>query len=349
MEMNDMQNNDNSVRDTLQRPVRDLRISVIDACNFRCSYCMPIEKYPDYYEFMRKGDRLSFEEITRIARQFVALGAVKIRLTGGEPLLRKNLPELICQLREIEGLEDLNLTTNGYWLAEHASALRQAGLDRLNLSLDSLDDAVFRRITGRSKGGVERILDGLRAAHEAGFEPIKVNVVVQRGVNDEGLLDMVEFFRNTGHILRFIEYMDVGNLNEWEQDEVVPYQEIVDRIAQVHPIEAVPPNYAGEVARRFRLADGSAELGFVSSVSKPFCGDCHRARLSADGKLYTCLFASKGHDLRQLLQDGATDDELHTAIAGIWQARDDRYSELRAKHRADTDADPKVEMFAIGG
>lgn len=341
-------NRSTDVTDRLQRPVRDLRISVIDACNFRCRYCMPADKFPYHYNFLNSKERLTFEEITRIARQFVALGVIKIRLTGGEPLLRKDLPKLIASLLQIDGLKDLNLTTNGYLLAKHAEALKTAGLDRINVSLDSLDDEVFGEMAGRD-AKVERILHGLDVATDVGFDKIKVNMVVQRGVNDDGVLDMVEHFRNTGHILRFIEYMDVGNLNDWKKSQVLPYEELIDNIAARYPIEAEAPNYTGEVARRYRLQDGSLELGFISSVSKPFCRDCHRARLSAEGKLYTCLFASEGHDLRALLREGGTDDELHGAIRDIWGAREDRYSEMRAELRADETAQPKVEMYHIGG
>jgi len=330
--------------DTLGRPLRDLRISVTDRCNFRCTYCMPKEVFGHDYEFLRRDALLTFEEITRLARVFAAHGVEKIRLTGGEPLLRRDVDRLVGMLAEIPGL-DLTLTTNGSLLPQKAAALAAAGLRRVTVSLDSLDDDVFRAMNDVDFP-VERVLEGIDAAATAGLRPVKVNMVVKRGVNDDSVVDMARRFHGSGHIVRFIEFMDVGHTNGWRLDDVVPAAEIVEMIARELPLEPVEANYPGEVARRWRYRDGGGEIGVIASVTQPFCGACTRARLSADGKLYTCLFAVRGHDLRALLRAGANDNDLAEAIAGTWSRRADRYSELRT---AETAALPKVEMSYIGG
>ncbi len=330
--------------DRLGRPIRDLRISVTDRCNFRCVYCMPKEVFGRDYPFLPRAELLTFEEIERLARTFAGLGVEKIRITGGEPLLRRDLETLLGMLAAVPGV-DLTLTTNGALLARKAQALRDAGLNRITVSLDSLDDETFRAMNDVDFP-VERVLAGIEAALAAGLEPVKVNVVVKRGVNEAGILPMADYFRGSGVVLRFIEYMDVGHTNGWRLDDVVPAGEIVAAIDAAHPLEPVEPSYRGEVANRWRYRDGSGEIGVIASVTQPFCGDCTRARLSADGKLHTCLFATRGHDLRALVRGGASDEELSTAIAGIWAVRDDRYSELRTAKTADL---PKVEMSYIGG
>ncbi|MBK6598669.1 MAG: GTP 3',8-cyclase MoaA [Proteobacteria bacterium] len=340
-------------KDGLGRPLHDLRISVMDRCNFRCPYCMPRDTFHDGYKFLKSTERLSFEEITRLARVFVRLGVKKLRITGGEPLLRPNLTDLIGDLSTIAGLEDLALTTNGVLLSKYATELAAAGLQRLTVSLDSLDPEIFARMSG-GFGGVDEVLDGIDHAQRAGLAPIKINAVIQRGINDHTVLGLVERFRGTGVIVRFIEYMDVGNRNDWRRDLVVPSAELVSQIAARWPIEPRQPNYRGEVAERYVFADGAGEVGFISSVSQPFCGDCSRARLSSDGGLFTCLFASQGTSLREPLRSGATDDELVEMVRAIWNKRVDRYSELRAAVRAraaaaQDDADRKIEMFYIGG
>jgi cyclic pyranopterin phosphate synthase len=329
--------------DTLGRPVRDLRISVTDRCNFRCMYCMPKSVFGHGYRFMDRKELLSFEELERVARAFAALGVEKIRLTGGEPLLRKEIEQLVARLDTIEGL-DLTLTTNASLLARKADALRDAGLDRVNVSLDSLDDTTFRAMNDVDFP-VARVLEGIDAAAAAGL-PVKVNAVVKRGVNDGGIVEMARRFRGTGHGLRFIEFMDVGATNGWRLDDVVPAAEIVERIDAVFPLEPVEAAYRGEVAQRFRYRDGAGEIGVIASVTQPFCGDCTRARISAEGKLYTCLFAVRGTDLRALLRSGATDEDLREAIAGVWTRRTDRYSEIRSERTADL---PRIEMSYIGG
>jgi len=334
-------------RDTLARPLRDLRISVIDRCNFRCPYCMPEDQFADDAVFLSKNERLRFEEIERIARAFVASGVRKLRLTGGEPLLRRELPQLVSMLRGIPQVEDIALTTNGVLLPRFATALREAGLMRLTVSLDTLDVATFRKLSG-GRGEVSEVLAGIAAAEEAGFEQIKLNCVVMRGVNDGQVLDLIERFRGTGHIVRFIEYMDVGTLNQWQGELVVPSAELIERISERWPLRPLERNYRGEVAERYAFEDGAGEVGFISSVSQPFCGDCSRARLSADGKMYTCLFARDGHDLRLPLRAGASDEELIALIGRHWTTRTDRYSERRVELRARGDA-AKVEMFTIGG
>jgi GTP 3',8-cyclase len=330
--------------DTLGRPVRDLRVSVTDRCNFRCVYCMPKEVFGRDYPFLPRAELLTFEEIERLARVFAGLGVEKIRITGGEPLVRRDLETLVGLLARIDGL-DLTLTTNGALLAPKADALRDAGLSRITVSLDSLDDEVFRAMNDVDFP-VTRVLDGIDAALAAGLAPVKVNVVVKRGLNEDSVLPMARHFRGTGVVLRFIEFMDVGHTNGWRLDDVVPAAEIVAAIDAELPLEPVEPAYRGEVADRWRYRDGSGEIGVISSVTQPFCGDCTRARLSADGQVYTCLFAANGHDLRARLRSGASDEELTAAIAAIWRARADRYSELRS---AATSGLEKVEMSYIGG
>jgi len=335
-------------RDTLSRPMHDLRISVMDRCNFRCPYCMPRETFHERYRFLGSHERLSFDEIVRLARLFVQLGVRKLRLTGGEPLLRTNLPDLIGDLTAIPGVEDVALTTNGVLLARYAGELKAAGLKRVTVSLDSLDDAVFARMSG-GFGGVAEVLDGIEAARRAELTPVKVNAVVQRGVNDHTVLGLVERFRGTGVIVRFIEYMDVGNRNHWSSNLVVPSRELAAQIGARWPLAPLRPDYRGEVAERYAFADGAGEVGFISSVSQPFCGDCSRARLSSDGVLYSCLFATHGTSLRDALRGGASDDALLEQIRTTWSKRTDRYSELRASLRPQAHEQPKVEMFYIGG
>ena len=330
--------------DTLGRPVRDLRISVTDRCNFRCVYCMPKEVFGRDYAFLARTDLLTFEEIARLAGVFAGLGVEKLRITGGEPLVRRDVETLVELLAGIDGL-DLTLTTNGALLAGKAARLKEAGLNRITVSLDSLDDDVFRAMNDVDFP-VARVLAGVDAALAAGLDPVKVNVVVKRGLNEDGILPMARHFRGTGVVLRFIEYMDVGHTNGWRLDDVVPAAEIVAQIDAELPLEPVEPAYRGEVAARWRYRDGSGEIGVISSVTQPFCGDCTRARLSADGKVYTCLFAVKGHDLRALLRGGASDDELAAALSAVWRARGDRYSELRSAATPDPE---RVEMSYIGG
>jgi cyclic pyranopterin phosphate synthase len=334
---------DVQVLDTLQRPLRDLRISVTDRCNFRCVYCMPKEVFGRDYRFLPRRELLTFEEIERVARVFVGLGVNKLRITGGEPLLRRDLEVLIAQLAVLGDL-DLTLTTNGALLAQKAQALAEAGLSRVTVSLDSLDDEVFRAMNDVDFP-VARVLGGIDAAAAAGL-PVKVNVVVKRGLNESSVLDIARRFRGTGHPVRFIEFMDVGATNGWRLDDVVPAAEIVRTIGAEFPLEPVEPAYRGEVAERYRYLDGAGEIGVIASVTQPFCGDCTRARISADGKLYTCLFAVQGHDLRAIVRSGAADDEIEEKIRAVWQRRTDRYSELRTN---DTSALRKVEMSYIGG
>ncbi len=335
-------------RDTLSRPLHDLRISVMDRCNFRCPYCMPRERFHERYQFLRSNERLSFEEIVRLARIFVGLGARKLRLTGGEPLLRANLPDLVGDLTSIDGVEDVALTTNGVLLARYATELKAAGLDRITVSLDSLDPELFARMSG-GLGGVEDVIEGIEHARRAGLTPIKINAVIHRGVNDAGALDLVERFRGTGVIVRFIEYMDVGNRNDWRPQLVVPSRELAARIAARWPMVPLDPNYRGEVAERYEFADGGGEVGFISSVTQPFCGTCSRARLSSDGILYTCLFATHGTSLRDALRSGASDAGIASLVRQVWTGRTDRYSELRATLRTAPASSPKVEMYYIGG
>ncbi|MBO9826850.1 GTP 3',8-cyclase MoaA [Xanthomonas sp. A2111] len=325
------------------RPLRDLRLSVIEACNFRCGYCMPADKVPDDYGF-DAASRLSFAQLETVARAFVRNGVNKLRLTGGEPLLRRDLPELVRRLARIPGVDDLAMTTNGALLARHAQALREAGLRRVTVSLDAIEPAVFRKMSG-DRGEIAQVLEGIDAAVAAGLGPVKLNCVVQRGINDDQVLPLLAYFRGSGHVLRFIEYMDVGTCNAWRRERVVPAAELRDRIAARWPLQALAPHYPGEVAARYAFADGGGEIGFVTSVSTPFCGDCHRARVSADGHLYTCLFAGEGTDLRPALAGG--EEALAERVRALWERRDDRYSELRG---AASDTRGKhVEMFLIGG
>ena len=329
-------------RDALARPLRDLRLSVIDACNFRCPYCMPADRIADDHG-LDAASRLSFDEIETLVRGFARLGVRKLRLTGGEPLLRKRLPELVARLAAIDGIEDLALTTNGSLLAAHAHALRDAGLKRITVSLDTLDPDAFRVLSG-GRGELRAVLAGIEAASVAGFGPIKLNCVIQGGVNDAGIEPLAAFAREHGHLLRFIEYMDVGTCNGWLRERVVPSADVRDRIAVQWPLRALDANYRGEVAERYAYEDGRGEVGFVSSVSAPFCGDCHRARVSADGRLYTCLFAAQGHDLREVLVGG--EEALATHVAARWSGRADRYSEIRSEAGSSR---KHVEMYLVGG
>lgn len=338
----------NAPHDTLRRPLHDLRISVMDRCNFRCPYCMPRETFHDKYRFLGSSERLSFEEIVRLARLFAQLGVRKLRLTGGEPLLRANLADLIGDLTGIAGIEDVALTTNGILLARHAVELQAAGLKRITVSLDSLDPEIFKRMSGEL-GEVDDVLNGIEQARRAGLTPIKINAVIQRGINEHTALDLIEHFRGTGVIVRFIEYMDVGNRNDWNPELVVPAKELLARIGKRWPLEPRERQYRGEVAKRYAFTDGQGEVGFISSVSQPFCGDCSRARLSSDGVLYTCLFAIHGTSLRDALRDGASDDMLLELIRNVWLKRTDRYSEQRAQLRQLANDQPKIEMHYIGG
>jgi cyclic pyranopterin phosphate synthase len=331
--------------DTLGRPMRDLRISVTDRCNFRCVYCMPREVFGADHAFLPRAEILDFEEIERIVRAAVGLGIRKVRLTGGEPLVRRNLETLVGMLSHIDGIEDLTLTTNASLLASKAQLLADAGLHRVTVSLDALDDVTFMRMNDVGFP-VSRVLDGIEAARAAGLGPVKVNAVIRRGLNEHAVLALAEHFRGTDTSVRFIEYMDVGHSNGWRLDDVVPAAEIVSTIGSRWPLEPVEAAYRGEVASRWRYRDGAGEIGVISSVTQPFCGDCTRARLSADGQLYTCLFATGGHDLRAIVRSGVTDDDLADALRAIWTGRSDRYSELRTLETVDL---PKVEMSFIGG
>ena len=332
-----------ALADTRGRPLRDLRISVTDRCNFRCVYCMPREVFGADHPFLPHSAILTFEEIARVARLFVGLGVRKLRLTGGEPLVRRGVDRLVAMLAPLGA--DLTLTTNGSLLARQARALKHAGLQRITVSLDSLDEATFRAINDADYP-VADVLKAIDVATAAGFAPIKVNMVVKRGVNDSEIVAMARHFRGSGHIVRFIEYMDVGSTNGWRMDDVVPSAEVVRRIGEVFPLEPVDPNYPGEVAERWRYRDGSGEVGVISSVTQAFCATCNRLRLSTEGSLFTCLFAQSGHDLKSLLRGGASDDEIVNEIAAVWRARGDRYSEIRT---AETARQRKVEMSYIGG
>ena len=333
------------LEDQYARPLRDLRISVMDRCNFRCPYCMPEDKYHENFKFLDSAERLSFDEIMRVARLFAGLGVSKIRITGGEPLLRPGLTDLIGDLSRIDGIDDIALTTNGILLEQQAAALRAAGLNRVTVSLDSIDEAIFARMSG-GRGSKDRVLAGIREAVQAGLMPIKVNAVIKRGVNDDCTLALVEHFRGSGIIIRFIEYMDVGTINHWQASDTVPSAELVQQIEKQWPMIPVERNYHGEVASRYRFADGQGEVGFISSVSEPFCGSCTRIRLSSDGRLFTCLFGAHGTDLKTPLRDGVDDQELLRIIEQVWTRRDDRYSEIRAQQGGASD---KVEMYYIGG
>ncbi len=337
-----------SPADRLGRPLHDLRISVMDRCNFRCPYCMPKEQFHEHYRFLKSQERLSFEEITRLARLFAGLGVRKLRLTGGEPLLRANLADLVGDLTGIPGIEDIALTTNGVLLGQHAVDLHANGLRRVTVSLDSLDKEIFTRLSG-GFGALDQVLAGIDAAIAAGLTPVKINAVIERGVNDHTALDLVEYFRGSPVIVRFIEFMDVGNRNNWRPELVVPSRELAARISQRWPMQPVSENYLGEVAKRWRFDDGAGEVGFISSVSQPFCGACSRARLSSEGKFYTCLFATHGLDLRAPMRAGADDADLLQLIRGAWTARSDRYSELREELRRSEPGSKKIEMNYIGG
>jgi cyclic pyranopterin phosphate synthase len=332
-------------RDTRGRPLHDLRISVTDRCNFRCVYCMPRDVFGPDHAFLPREELLTFEEIARLARIFTGLGVQKVRLTGGEPLVRRDLSTLVGMLAGNAAIRDLTLTTNGVLLPQHAQPLADAGLHRVTISLDADDDATFARMND-ARIPVGKVMAGIEAAEAAGLGPIKVNMVVKRGWNEHAILSMARRFRGAGRILRFIEYMDVGHSNGWRLDEVVTADEILSTVAAEFPLEPMPPTHPGEVAERYRYADGAGEIGIIASVSRPFCGDCSRARLSADGQLYTCLFATRGHDLRALIRGGASDAQLEADLRRVWGERDDRYSELRSAETADL---PKVEMSYIGG
>jgi len=333
------------ITDKFERPLRDLRISVTDRCNFRCTYCMPAEIFGEKYEFLKREKILTFEEITRLTRVIVRLGAVKLRLTGGEPLVRQEIEELVGQLAQIDDVHDIAMTTNAYLLPKKAHQLKKAGLQRVTVSLDSLDNDVFRQMNG-GRADVDQVLEGIRAAEAAGLTPIKINCVVQRGVNDHTMVDMARFCKDNGYILRFIEYMDVGTMNGWRMDHVVPAKEIVERVHAVLPLEPVARNYSSETALRFRYTDGGGEIGVIASVTRPFCGNCTRMRLSPEGSIYTCLFATEGTDLKTPLRDGATDDEIEAIIRNTWGARIDRYSEERGSVERSRE---KIEMYYIGG
>ncbi len=336
------------VRDALDRPMHDLRISLLDRCNFRCPYCMPETEFNADYEFLRREQRLTDDEILTIARVATGLGVSKLRLTGGEPLLVKNVAELVSRLAALPGVDDLALTTNGMLLAPVAADLASAGLHRVTISLDSLDEQVFRHMSG-GRGELATVLSAIDAAEEAGLTPIKINVVVQRGINDHTVPDLLGHFRGSGHIVRLIEYMDVGNRNGWRMQQVVPSAELLERVTSHWPLQPIGANYPGEVAQRYVYEDGQGEIGFISSVTRPFCGSCTRARLSADGMLYTCLFATHGTDLREPIRNGADDEELADILSCIWLQRADRYSELRQPRVAEHHVLSKVEMYRIGG
>ncbi len=336
-----------AIHDAMHRPLRDLRISVTDKCNFRCTYCMPAEIFGPDYPFLPQAKLLSYEEITRLTRIFTTLGVKKIRITGGEPLMRRDLPTLVKMISQVDGIEDIAMTTNGSLLAQHALSLKEAGLHRVTVSLDSLDAERFGQINGRGFP-VASVLKGIDAAVQAGLK-VKINMVVQRGVNDEDILPMARYFRERGHILRFIEYMDVGNSNGWKLDQVVPSRELVERIHAEMPLEPIDPNYYGEVASRYRYQGTETEIGLISSVTQAFCSTCTRARLSAEGHLYTCLFASSGTDLRDPLRSGLGDAELAAMIREVWTRREDRYSEIRLSHTPELADRKKVEMSHIGG
>ena len=336
------------VRDTLGRPLRDLRISVMDRCNFRCPYCMPEDVYDRRFRFLSSRERLSFAEIVRLTRLFARMGACKLRITGGEPLLRAGLADLIGDLSRLHGVEDIALTTNGVLLAQQAAALTAAGLDRVTVSLDTVDEDLFRRMSG-GRGRLKAVLDGISEARAAGLNPVKINAVIQRGVNDGHVPELVEHFRGSGMILRFIEYMDVGTINNWNASQTVPAAEIKEAIHRRWPLRALEANYHGEVAQRYEFKDGQGEIGFITSVSQPFCGACNRARLSSDGRFFTCLFASEGLDLRGPMRAGESDAALMERMTGRWTARADRYSELRVPARSEAASRKKVEMYYIGG
>src|SRR5271170_5070139 len=334
--------------DRLGRPLHDLRISVMDRCNFRCPYCMPKEQFHENYQFLKSHERWSFDEIVRLSKLFASLGVRKLRLTGGEPLLRANLADLVGDLSVIPEIEDIALTTNGVLLGKHAVDLHANGLRRVTVSLDTLDKEIFTRMSG-GFAALDQVLQGIDAALAAGLTPVKINAVIERGLNDHTALDLVERFRGMPVIVRFIEFMDVGNRNHWRPELVVPSRELAARIGARWPMHPISQNYRGEVAQRWRFDDGAGEIGFISSVSQPFCGGCSRARLSSEGKFYTCLFATQGTDLRAPMRGGADDAELLRMIRGIWSARTDRYSEVREELRRNATSAKKIEMYYIGG
>ena len=334
-------------RDQLRRPLRDLRISLLDQCNFRCTYCMPVKKFHENYQFLTKNERLNHEEIIRLVKIVVPMGVSKIRLTGGEPLLDKNVAQLVEKINQIEGIDDLALTTNATLLKKKAQDLANAGLDKITISLDSIDQETFYKMNG-NRGNVSDVIEGIEAAEKAGLLPIKINTVVQRGVNEHTIIDLLEHFKGSGHIVRLIEFMDVGNQNNWNLKDVVSAKELLTMIQNKWPVSPVDKAYRGEVAKRYSYDDGSGEIGFITSVSKPFCGDCSRARLSADGVLYTCLFANHGTDIKELLRGDASDREIHNLFSKVWMARNDRYSETRKSYKPDESL-KKIEMYRMGG
>ena len=335
------------IRDHLGRPLKDLRISVMDRCNFRCIYCMPEEKFHSGFNFLKSSERLSFDEILRVTKLFTDLGVSKIRITGGEPLLRVNLSELIGDLSTLEKIEDIALTTNGVLLKKYSEELKACGLNRITVSLDSIDPEQFRKMTG-GRGKLETVLEGISEALSVGFKQVKINAVIKRGINDDQVIDMVDYFKKQSVIIRFIEYMDVGNLNQWKLNETVGSDEIIKKLSEKWQLDPLDKNYEGETAQRYQISGSETEIGLISSVTKPFCGSCTRARLSSDGKLYNCLFASEGKDIRSWVRNGKSDEYIRNELASIWKVRRDRYSELRYSDEVDK-TDEKVEMYYIGG
>ena len=335
------------IRDHLGRPLKDLRISVMDRCNFRCIYCMPEEKFHSGFNFLKSSERLSFDEILRVTKLFTDLGVSKIRITGGEPLLRVNLTELIGDLSTLKKIEDIALTTNGVLLKKYSEELKACGLNRITVSLDSIDPEQFRKMSG-GRGNLETVLEGIDAALSVGFKKLKINAVIKRGTNDDQVIEMIDYFKDQSVIIRFIEYMDVGNLNQWKLNETVGSDEIIKKLSQKWQLDPLDKNYEGETAQRYQISGSETEIGLISSVTKPFCGSCTRARLSSDGKLYNCLFASEGKDIRSWVRDGKSDEYIKNELASIWKERRDRYSELRYSDEIDN-TDEKVEMYYIGG
>ena len=335
------------IRDHLGRPLKDLRISVMDRCNFRCIYCMPEEKFHSGFNFLKSSERLSFDEIFRVTKLFTDLGVSKIRITGGEPLLRVNLSELIGDLSTLEKIEDIALTTNGVLLKKYSEELKACGLNRITVSLDSIDPEQFRKMTG-GRGKLETVLEGISEALPVGFKQVKINAVIKRGINDDQVIEMVDYFKKQSVIIRFIEYMDVGNLNQWKLNETVGSDEIIKKLSEKWQLDPLDKNYEGETAQRYQISGSETEIGLISSVTKPFCGSCTRARLSSDGKLYNCLFASEGKDIRSWVRNGKSDEYIRNELASIWKVRRDRYSELRYSDEIDK-TDEKVEMYYIGG
>ena len=335
------------IRDHLGRPLKDLRISVMDRCNFRCIYCMPEEKFHSGFNFLKSSERLSFDEILRVTKLFTDLGVSKIRITGGEPLLRVNLTELIGDLSTLKKIEDIALTTNGVLLKKYSEELKACGLNRITVSLDSIDPEQFRKMSG-GRGNLETVLEGIDAALSVGFKKLKINAVIKRGTNDDQVIEMIDYFKDQSVIIRFIEYMDVGNLNQWKLNETVGSDEIIKKLSERWQLDPLDKNYEGETAQRYQISGSETEIGLISSVTKPFCGSCTRARLSSDGKLYNCLFASEGKDIRSWVRDGKSDEYIKNELASIWKERRDRYSELRYSDEIDN-TDEKVEMYYIGG